>query len=106
MQTRLAFTGSQFQHQTDPYKIELTPLLSVGSIKTNNAEESNVSATDTVFNFSLAGEYGINQMLSAGLKLGYALDSYSMSGVTGTAKASGVTDPAVFSTAEITSVRD
>lgn len=92
---------SVYEHQTDSGKWEVTPGFTFGSIKTNfNATAANgnlTSASDSIFNFSVAGEYGINEMLSVGLKIGYQTDSFSLTpSGSSSPSASGMTDPVLY----------
>lgn len=59
--------GSQYQWQTPAGKWEVTPELSYGSSKT--AFKPSGDDTSTGLQESVLGEYGINEMFSAGLKL-------------------------------------
>ncbi len=82
-------------------KWEVTPGFTFGSIKTNydSSKSGGVnSITDSLFNFSVGGEYGINEMISVGLKLGYQTDSFSTSpSQKGTnPSGSGMTDPVLY----------
>jgi hypothetical protein len=98
-------TASEFEHQADAGKWEVTPGFTFGSFKSNysstcsfcSANGGLTSQTDSQFNFNVKGEYGINEMLSVGLNLGYSSDSesFSPSGATGL-KYQGMADPTIF----------
>jgi hypothetical protein len=104
--------SSEFQHQTDAGKWEVTPGLSweelyVSDNPANAAAPFNTNpstSTDTTAIFAnVKGEYGIMPMLSVGVKLNYEMDSISISPSNGndpnggtSMKASGLADPSIF----------
>jgi len=95
-------TTSEFEHQADAGKWEVSPSFTFGSIKSNYSTTcaacgTTTSGTDSQFNFNAKGEYGINEMLSVGLNLGYSTDSWSYSpGGGNSMKVQGMPDPSVF----------
>lgn len=75
-------SGSEYQHQAGAGKMEVTPALSYMSstMKANTTTTSNLSKIEsTATTLSAAGEYGINDMFSAGLMLGYTTGSMKYS---------------------------
>lgn len=105
-------TGSQFYHQADDGQWELTPDLAMGGISMKN-DTSKASfpfntgavtgSSDNFFMFNVKGEYGINHMMSVGVKLGFETDSWTINPTSlldpnhGTSlKASGMTDPEIY----------
>jgi hypothetical protein len=94
-------TTSQYMHQTDAGKFEVTPDFMFGWNKVSlNQNPSNTldHVNDNVFNLSVLGEYGINDMLSVGIKLGYQTDNMTPSDKTAASDGSfkGMLDPAVY----------
>lgn len=92
---------SEYQHQAAGGKWEVAPGFTFGSIKStyDSTYSGNLSSsTDSLFNFTVGGEYGINDMIAVGLKLGYQSDSISFSPDQGVGKmsASGMTDPVIY----------
>lgn len=90
------FGGSQYQHQAENKVFELTPAITYGSIKYMYSSTSYTSTSDTVMNIALTGEYGFSRILSGGVKLAYAMDSFAASSSSAKLKASGLADPGLF----------
>ena len=94
-----SISGSEFQHQANGGKIEVTPTLTFGqtTVNFNGAYTAGqTSLNDNYSNLSVMGEYGFSRILSAGLKLGYQTEAVPSSGGVASSSAKGLTDTDVF----------
>lgn len=92
-----AFAGtpikSEFFYQTEMEKQQVTPELTYGSTKTKATAGTQ---TETKQTLNVKYEYGLNEMLSAGAKIGYQTGSTEPAGGGASTDEKGVTDLNIY----------